>query len=162
MTHYQQKIYTFYSAFQQKDYKSMQQCYADHAVFNDPVFVNLNAKETRAMWEMFCTRGKDLQIGFSVIDTGPLKVNAQWVATYTFSKTNKKVVNRIHAEFVFENDLIVRHTDDFNFYRWASQALGLPGILLGWTPFLKNKVRKSALKNLQAFIKFEQQQKPAA
>ena len=138
----------------------MQQCYADHAVFNDPVFVNLNANETRAMWEMFCTRGKDLQIVFSAIDTGSVNVSAQWVATYTFSKTNKKVVNKIHAQFVFENDLIVSHTDDFNFYRWASQALGWPGILFGWTPFMKKKIRANAMRNLRSFMKPIQQVLP--
>ena len=56
----QQLITTFYSAFQKKDYKTMQNCYADNATFSDPVFVNLNATEVKAMWEMLCIRGTDL------------------------------------------------------------------------------------------------------
>ena len=42
----------FYSAFQQRDYKTMQTCYADNAVFNDPAFVNLDAMHVRNMWEI--------------------------------------------------------------------------------------------------------------
>ncbi len=61
----QQLITSFYKAFQNKDYKAMQNCYAEEAIFNDEVFQNLNAAEVKAMWEMFCIKGKDLQIEFS-------------------------------------------------------------------------------------------------
>ncbi len=152
MTSNQQLITTFYQSFQNKDYRSMQNCYADAAVFNDEVFVNLNADEVKAMWEMFCIKGKDLQIDFSNIEAGVKKGSAEWIATYTFSTTGRKVVNRIKANFNFANGKIVRHTDYFNFYRWSSQALGIKGVLLGWTPLLKNKVRKGAMKNLNDFM----------
>ncbi len=131
----------------------MQNCYADDAVFNDPVFVNLNATEVRAMWEMFCIKGNDLHIQFSNIEGGEKKGSAEWIATYTFSKTGRRVVNHIKADFSFANGKIIKHTDKFNFYRWSSQALGIAGVLLGWTPLLKNKVRKEAMKNLKDFMK---------
>jgi hypothetical protein len=138
----------------------MQICYADNAVFNDEVFVNLSADEVRAMWEMFCIKGKDLQLSFSNVqadtnfhpNASVERGSAEWIANYTFSRTNRRVVNRIKADFIFHNGKIVRHTDHFNFYNWASQALGTPGILLGWTPLLKNKVRKEAMKNLRDYM----------
>ncbi len=130
----------------------MQNCYADTSVFNDEVFVNLNAGEVSAMWEMFCVKGKDLQIDFSNIQADEYNGTAEWIATYTFSKTNRKVVNRIKANFQFGNGKIVKHTDKFNFHHWSSQALGITGILLGWTPIVKNKVRKEGLKNLKDYI----------
>ncbi len=148
----QQLITTFYQAFQNKDYKAMQNCYADGAVFNDPVFTNLNAPEVKAMWQMFCVKGKDLQIQFQNIQADEKNGSAEWIANYTFSKTNNKVVNYIKANFNFENGKIVKHTDEFNFYKWARQALGTTGLLLGWTPLIKTKVRREALKNLTAFI----------
>ncbi len=148
----QQLITTFYQAFRNKDYKAMQNCYADGAVFNDPVFTNLNATEVKAMWQMFCVKGKDLQIQFHNVQANEKNGSAEWIANYTFSKTNNKVVNYIKANFNFENGKIVKHTDKFNFYKWARQALGTTGLLLGWTPFVKSKVSREALKNLTAFI----------
>ncbi len=152
MTPNKQLISSFYTSFQNKDYKAMQNCYADDAVFNDEVFVNLNSTEVKFMWEMFCIKGKDLQIEFNNIHADDEKGSAEWNATYTFSKTNRKVINRIKAKFTFANGKIKRHTDHFDFYKWSAQALGIPGILFGWTIFLKNKVRKEGRKNLEAYM----------
>lgn len=41
----EQCINSFYTAFQNKDFKTMQQCYADNAVFTDEVFIDLDAKK---------------------------------------------------------------------------------------------------------------------
>lgn len=152
MTTNEQLIIDFYSAFKNKNYKLMQSCYSDKAIFNDPVFVNLNAKQVRAMWEMFCINGKDMEIEFSNIKANETGGSADWKATYIFTTTGKKVINKIMASFVFENGKIVRHTDNFNFYDWAKQALGFTGLLLGWTTFLKNKVQKLGMKALNDYI----------
>lgn len=61
-------------------------------------------------------------------------------------------MNRIKANFVFSDGKIVKHTDEFNFYHWVRQAFGLTGKLLGWTTFLKEKVRKRAIANLHAYM----------
>ncbi len=146
-------INTFYTAFQNKDYVTMQNCYADNAVFNDAVFKNLDAQQVRAMWQMLVTKGKDLQLEFSNVQSNDTTGSAEWVANYTFSQTKRKVTNRIKASFVFEHGKIVQHTDEFDFYKWCAQALGLPGILLGWSGFMKNKVQAGAMKSLEAFMK---------
>ena len=148
-----QLITAFYKAFQNKDYKTMQNCYADNAVFNDAVFKNLDALQVKAMWQMLVTKGKDLQLQFSNVLADYATGSAEWVATYTFSQTKRKVTNRIKASFVFEQEKIVQHTDTFDFYKWSAQALGLPGILLGWSGFMKNKVQAGAMKNLADFMK---------
>jgi len=148
----QQLITNFYTAFQKKDYKTMQSCYADNATFSDPVFENLNAAEAKAMWQMLITRGKDLQLEFKNVEANDSTGSAEWVATYTFSATGNKVVNKIKANFVFENGKIVQHKDSFDFYTWAKQALGLKGLLLGWTSFLHNKVKQGAKSNLIKFM----------
>ncbi len=64
--------------------------------------------------------------------------------------------NIIDAEFEFRDGLILRHVDRFDFYRWSRQALGLPGLLLGWTDKVRNKVKATAAGNLEAFIAKEQ------
>jgi ketosteroid isomerase-like protein len=145
-------ITRFYSSFQNKDHKSMQACYADNVRFSDPVFTSLNAKEAKAMWEMLLRNGKDLYLEFSHVSASDKSGSAEWIATYTFSKTGRKVVNSIRAEFEFENGKIIKHNDHFDFYKWARQALGFSGLLLGWTPFIKNKIRTSAMRNLQQFM----------
>lgn len=146
-------ITKFYSSFSKKDYNSMKECYANNATFNDPVFKDLDAIQLKSMWEMLCLKGKDLEIEFDNIIANDHTGSANWKATYSFSATGKKVINHIKAEFTFENGKILKHTDYFNFYNWSSQALGLIGFIFGWTPFLKNKIRKLAMKNLFYFMK---------
>ena len=145
-------IEKFYTAFKNKDYKSMQACYADNSKFNDAIFKDLNADQTKAMWQMLLTKSKDIRVVFSEITADEHSGKAHWDAYYTFSATGKKVVNKIDASFEFENGKIVKHTDSFNFYAWAKQALGLSGLLLGWTSFMKNKIQITAQKNLKKFM----------
>src|ERR1700748_567598 len=149
----QQVINRFYAAFQERDYKTMQQCYAGNARFTDAIFQNLNAAETKAMWQMLCTNASaDFRLEFGVLAADKNTVKAQWTAWYTFSATGKKVINHIDAGFTFDDGKITTHTDNFEFHKWAKQAFGTTGLLLGWTPFFKNKVRKKAMGNLEKFM----------
>ena len=145
-------IEQFYSAFQKKDYTSMQGCYADNARFSDPVFHNLNAEQVRAMWEMLCLKGKDLEIEFKDVKANDADGSAVWIARYTLSSTGRYVVNHVTARFKFDNGKIIEHTDHFDFHKWSGQALGLSGRLLGWMPFVRNKVQKSAMIALNDFM----------
>jgi len=142
----------FYTCFKNKDIKGMQDCYAESAVFNDPVFKDLNAAQVRQMWAMLIKSGKDMQVEFSTVTADEHSGRAQWVASYTFSATGNKVINKVNAIFILENGKIISHTDEFNFYQWAKQALGLTGRLLGWTSFLKAKIRKKATNKLHQYM----------
>ena len=148
----EQLIYKFFKAFQNKDYKTMQQCYADNARFSDPVFPSLKAEEVSAMWEMFCLKSKDLIVEFRNISANETKGKAEWTAVYTFSPTGKEVVNNVYSNFTFRDGKITRHTDYFDFYKWSKQALGLKGALLGWTPFVKTAIQEAGMKSLNEFI----------
>lgn len=148
----EQLIQHFYTCFKNKDFKGMQDCYTDNATFSDAVFKNLNSQEVKAMWQMLITKGKDLRVEFKDISSTENTVKAHWDAYYTFSATGKKVINRIDATFEIENGKIIKHIDHFSFYTWAKQALGLTGILLGWTSFLNKKVSTQAMKNLENFM----------
>ena len=85
---------------------------------------------------------------------------AHWIAHYTF-RTGRKVVNDIQAAFRFENGLIAEHDDSFDFYKWSRQALGPPGLLLGWTPLLRAKVQKEARAGLDEFLADDAQREDA-
>ncbi len=149
MTH-QQLIEKFYTAFQQRDHQTMASCYHPEASFQDEAFT-LRGKEILAMWHMLCERGKDLTLAYEVTEQAG-KVTAHWEPRYSFSQTGRFVHNIIDAEFEFKDGLIYRHVDRFNFWRWSRQALGIPGVLLGWTSLLRNKVSAMAGKTLQKFI----------
>ena len=43
---------------------------------------------------------------------------------------------------LFEGDKIVKHVDDFNMWKWTRMALGLPGMLLGWSSFLERALHR--------------------
>ncbi|MCC6281112.1 MAG: nuclear transport factor 2 family protein [Saprospiraceae bacterium] len=144
-------IQTFYEAFARKDYRAMGECYHPDATFIDQAF-DLKEAEVPAMWQMLCTRGKDLEVTFSNVMADDHHGSADWEARYSFSQTARKVHNVIHAEFLFRDGKIWAHTDTFNFHRWAGQALGFTGLLLGWTSFFQKKVQDTAMSNLRKFM----------
>jgi ketosteroid isomerase-like protein len=145
-------IKSFYTAFDRKDYKTMQQSYSDDAHFSDPVFQNLTVGEAKAMWQMLITSAKDLRISVTDIKADESSGSCRWDAYYTFSTTGRKVHNIIHASFQFRNGKIAKHVDRFDFYRWTRMALGTSGLLLGWSPLIQNAVRKKAMGNLKKFM----------
>ncbi|MBL8935346.1 MAG: nuclear transport factor 2 family protein [Archangium sp.] len=146
-------IRRFYDAFGKRDAEGMAACYADDVQFADAAFPDLRGKNAGDMWRMLCESGKDLQVEASEIDADDTTGKARWVATYTFSATGRRVVNDIRAQFRFKDGRIVEHRDSFDFYRWAKQALGTSGLLLGWTSWMQKQVQARAAKGLAAFQK---------
>lgn len=146
-------IQKFYSAFQKRDAAGMVACYDANVAFSDPVFTDLKGARANAMWTMLCERGKDLKIEFKDVRADERSGSAHWDAWYSFSATGRQVHNSIDATFEFRNGKIVKHTDRFDLHRWAGQALGTAGKLLGWTPLLQNKIRAMAAKNLDDYTK---------
>jgi len=146
-------IAKFYASFRNRDPAGMASCYHSDVEFSDEVFPDLKGPRAAAMWQMLCERGKDLKIDFRDIDADDSTGRAQWEAWYTFSATGRKVHNKIAARFEFRDGKIIRHRDSFDFWAWASQALGPVGRLLGWSSVLKNRVRSQAAGTLDAFVK---------
>lgn len=149
----------FYSAFQKRDYETMQDCYGAHVVFYDPVFEDLVDDEVKLMWEMLCKRATDLSILFSNVQADDQYGTCDWVATYTFTKTKRRVVNRIKAHMRFDGGKIIEHSDQFRWSNWCKQALGLPGILFAGMSWFQKRVRKSAQQSLYDYIVAKQNSK---
>ena len=144
-------ITRFYEAFQRRDAAAMNACYHPDIVFEDPAFGRLQAADARTMWVLLCSRAKDLEITFRDVEADDRSGCAHWEARYLFSQTGRRVHNKIDAEFGFRDGLIVEHNDGFSFWDWSRQAMGAPGLLLGWSPFLKARVQKNARGGLDAF-----------
>ena len=141
-------IQRFYTAFGEHDGDAMAKCYAADAHFHDPVFGDLTGEEAGAMWRMLTGRAPDLTVQLAAHSVDGDTGTAHWIAHYTFSQTGRKVVNDIHASFRFEDGLIADHRDEFDFTRWARQAIGLPGLL----PPVRSAVRKKAREGLAEFM----------
>ena len=142
-------IARFYEAFQRRDAAAMGACYHRDVQFSDEIFPELHGDAVRAMWTMLCERGKDLTIEHSQVHADTATGRAHWDAWYTFSGTGRRVHNAIRAEFEFRDGLIIRHRDRFAFWRWAQQALGPAGLLLGWSRFLRGRVQAQAARSLR-------------
>jgi ketosteroid isomerase-like protein len=140
-------IQRFYAAFDRRDGDAMAACYAPDAHFSDPVFPDLRGSEPGAMWRMLTSQARELRVELLEHDAG----SARWRAHYVFTQTGRPVVNDVRATFRFADGLIAEHTDTFSFWRWSRQALGPPGVLIGWTPFLREPVRRRAAANLERF-----------
>ncbi|MEX2603228.1 MAG: nuclear transport factor 2 family protein, partial [Gracilimonas sp.] len=133
-------IHRLYMSLQQLDAEGMLACYHDDASFRDPVFILKSKAEISAMWTMLCSGAREFGLTFEQVNADDNSGSAKLEATYQFSQTNRKVLNKIVAKFQFKDGLIIEHNDSFNFWKWSRQALGTPGYLLGWSSVLQKKV----------------------
>ncbi len=145
-------IEQFYRAFQARDADGMAACYHPQIVFNDPVFRDLRGPQASGMWAMLLARSKDLKISFRDVRDDGQTGSAHWEAWYTFSQSKRPVHNIIDARFRLQDGKIIEHTDAFDFWRWSRMALGTPGLLLGWSPVIRNKVQQTAMDGLEKYM----------
>jgi ketosteroid isomerase-like protein len=150
-----QLIEHFYAEFGKCNGSAMTACYAPGAHFRDPAFGDLEGDDIGAMWRMLTGRATDLKIELHEHEADETTGSAHWIARYTFSATGRPVVNDIQAKFRFADGKIVDHDDDFDFRRWAKQALGPKGTLVALLPPLRAKARAQALAQLESFKRDE-------
>lgn len=154
MSQKHKKIITaFYEAFSKGKANDMVAHYHPDIVFEDPAFGLLKGEEANAMWKMLIERSKgNIKVTFSDVKVVGNRGSASWEAAYIFGPDKRKVVNKIKAVFEFKDGKIIRHTDSFDVWKWASQALGWKGWLLGWTPFMKNQIKKQSKGLLKKYM----------
>jgi ketosteroid isomerase-like protein len=145
-------IQRLYRALGERDGAAAAACYAPDARFSDPVFTDLRGSEPGEMWRMLAERSTDLEIELLEHSLDGDRGSSHWRARYTFSQTGRRVLNDIRGSFRLAEGVIVEHHDEFDLYRWMRQALGAPGLLLGWTPMMRAAVRRNARRALDQFI----------
>lgn len=149
-------IEKFYTAFSEGNSSSMIACYHSEINFYDPVFGNLKGKRANKMWEMLLSKkNESTKISFDKVSTSNSKGSANWVATYNYGKKKRRVVNEVSAKFKFKDGLIIEHIDSFDLWNWTKQALGATGFILGWSSFMKKKIRAKTNAQLDKFIKLQ-------
>jgi ketosteroid isomerase-like protein len=142
-------IREFYEAFDRHDGEAMARAYAPDARFEDPAFGELTGEEAGDMWRMLTGRAEDLRVELAEHEATGDEGSARWIATYTF-RTGRPVVNDIRARFRFRDGKIIEHEDSFSFFKWARQALGPSGFVLG-LPGPNLLVRRQARGQLDEF-----------
>lgn len=149
----QELLTQFYTSFSKRNVDGMLSCYHEEVVFSDPAFGPLNSQEARAMWTMLTgTEGTELSISFEVLEAQPNSGKVNWKADYKYGPQKKPIHNDIMASFKIKDGKIIEHHDHFDLWKWSRQALGLPGALLGWTPFMRNKIQHTTNKLLRKFM----------
>lgn len=131
----------------------MVQQYHSQIEFEDPAFGKLSGDKAKNMWRMLCKSSSNLEISYTFTNIVEEKVKANWEAKYVFSKTGRKIHNKIFAEFEIKDGKIIKHKDKFNLYYWAIQAFGVKGVLVGWSPMFKSKLNKETNKLLEIFVR---------
>jgi ketosteroid isomerase-like protein len=142
----------FYEAFARRDGGAMASAYADDVRFSDPVFPELRGEHARAVWRMLCARAEDLRVSYTIVDANEEEALVRWNAWYTFRATGRPVHNVVHSTLKLRAGRIFEHVDAFDFWRWSRQALGPAGWALGWTPWIRARVRAQAGGALSAFV----------
>lgn len=152
MTPNEQTITDFYTALESNNDKVVCKYYHRDIVFRDPVFGRLIGSDVCQMWKMLMYKSNgNLKVELTEVKADNYTGKALWKATYHFGKNNNKVENIIQSEFRFKDGLIIKHTDDFDIWKWSKQALGIPGVLLGWTGYMHKKIQEKALLALKKF-----------
>lgn len=154
----QTRLDDFYAAFARLDADAMAACYAPDAQFDDEVFSLRGHEQVGGMWRMLCeaTQAKNRDawmLACSGIEADDATGRAHWEADYRFSASGRQVHNAIDSVFAFNGaGLITRQRDRFDFWGWSRQALGIPGLVLGWTPFFRRMVQAQAAANLDKYL----------
>lgn len=144
-------IARLYAALDAHDGEAMAACYTDDARFSDPAFGELRDGRVRSMWRMLCAATNDLRVEVPERAADGDRGSAHWIATYTF-RTGRPVVNDVRATFRFAPDgRIAEHHDVFDLRRWAGQAIGGAGVVLGFTPLLRPFVQRTTGRQLAAW-----------
>ena len=146
-------IKKFYTSFANGDAKGMIECYHENVVFQDPVFGTLKGLRAHKMWEMLLSNKKaSAKISYSGIKSTNENGQAKWIAEYLYGEKKRPVINKVSAAFKFKDGKIIEHIDTFDLWKWTRQAMGIVGVLMGWTPMIKSKIQKTVHTRLDKFI----------
>lgn len=150
------RIVDFYDAFRRLDAAAMRSAYAPRARFSGPAFTVRGADDIGAMWALLCEAIdrqalQKWQMDVSDVEATAKRGRARWEPRYRIRASGRYVHSVIHATFTFDKEgRILSHEEHFSFWRWSHQALGLRGMLLGWSPLLRMKMRAALNQSLAA------------
>ncbi|MGE3862455.1 MAG: nuclear transport factor 2 family protein [Burkholderiaceae bacterium] len=147
-------IRAFYDAFARLDAAAMTAVYHPQISFSDPVFPDLRGEQAGAMWRMLsaaAARSNQFELDYQIAYCDERKALVRWRADYRYAG-GRKVRNSVLSTLTIWDQAIVRHVDEFPFWRWSRQALGATGWLCGWAPPYRRAVQRAARRQLDLFM----------
>ncbi|MBN9426274.1 MAG: nuclear transport factor 2 family protein [Burkholderiales bacterium] len=144
----------FYEAFARLDGAAMAASYHPQVSFSDPVFPDLRGAQVGSMWRMLsaaAAASNQFKLDYRILMCDERKAMVRWQADYRYAG-NRKVRNSVLSTLTIWDDAIVRHVDEFPFWRWSRQALGTTGWLCGWAPPYQRAVQRAAQRRLELFM----------
>ncbi len=136
----------FYDALVRRDPDTMRALYAESARFEDPIF-RLEGADIGRMWKGLLGRAKNFSASYTIAQAGSGHGTVEWTARYLFGGKSP-VVNVILSDLRWKDGLIVEQRDNFDFPRWAAQAMGTPGRLFGRFGWFQRAVARKAAQGL--------------
>ncbi|KAG8793616.1 hypothetical protein FRC16_010881 [Serendipita sp. 398] len=153
----EQLVEKYLAAYKAYDLAAMDACTDPEFTFSDPAFPSLNSKQAKGMFSMFVNNREKNKMELEYKDIKKGINDLTYTATYTvrYIFTGRPVTNVIQSTFTISptSNLLLSQVDAFPFYTWAKQALGLPGLLLGWTGYLQSQVQHNAGQSLEKYMK---------
>ncbi len=140
----------FFEAFAKHDWRSIARCYHDKASYSDPLFPDLRGERIVYMWyQMLGTAGakqthsmNDLNLEYRILFGDERKAQVEWTANYVYAGRYVRIEGL--TTLAIWDDKIVRHVNEYNFWRWIRQAKGLTGLVFGGLPAYQRNVQRSA------------------
>ena len=136
----------FYGALGRRDGEAMAAMYAPDATFEDEVF-RLQGADIGRMWIGLLKRAKDFSVTYAIAQADDARGTVDLTARYLFGG-RRPVVNVIRAKLELANGKIQRHVDQFDFPRWAGQALGAWAGPLARFSWFRRRVSRRAARGL--------------
>ena len=136
----------FYDALSRRDGETMASLYSPDASFEDEIY-RLRGEDVGKMWRGLMSRAKTLTVSYTIAKAGAGDGTVEWTARYDYPGGGP-VVNVILSELELAGGKIVRQRDRFDFPRWAAQALGTKGKLLGRFEWFRRVVSREAAKRV--------------
>lgn len=143
-------INAFHDALGEADLAAMERCYHPQVSFGDPIFQEVEGRDrVMRMWRLQLGLRDRPRSGYRDVTADDFTATAHSTTRYVFNHTGREVAVETDSLFRFEDELIVRHHDTFDFRRWSKMALGRPhGVLFGWTPTWRKTIRDRATQRL--------------
>ncbi|SCY07660.1 SnoaL-like domain-containing protein [Nonlabens sp. Hel1_33_55] len=145
----------FYKGLKNANASNMTALYKDNSHFKDPVFGDLHGEHAISMWHMLFSKNNQVKISYKIIEATPTYGKVQWTANYLNGSNKRPVTNHVTANFKLADGEIVNHVDSFNLSKWSRQALGVSGLLMGWSSFMKNQIQKKTNSLLDHYIELK-------
>ena len=141
----------FYHALDKGDYKSVIDLYHAKAIYRDELF-DLQGLEIHALWYRATRPEMNFSAKLESIREEGDVIKTDWEIGYTLDVIKRRIKLKEIGTFKFEDDKIIEHTDEYDFWSWCTQVLGPIGRVFGWSNWLKSRARYQARKSVLAHL----------